>query len=149
MKGLDQYNLRDLQKEYMRRVGLREYSTPQLLAEVCRRDESDEKCHIDGMMISHREFLKFSAEHFGLTVFHLTGTEKHQPLSRARQVTMVAATKVFKMGARGAAQLLRRKDPSSLHHAMKMLKKHPALEDEALTLAARWRNRNNTRRRAS
>lgn len=145
MKGLQEYNLRAIKKEYLSRVSLRDFTTSQLIAEVERREEGETQRHESGLLSSHRAFLVFCAEHFDLTVSQLTGPRRHQGLSNARQVSMVVGSKIFKLGGHQAARLLKRKNHTSLHYARRVLREVPALADEAVVLEARWNNRHNTR----
>ena len=145
MKGLQEYNLREIKKEYLSRVSLQEFTTSELLGEVERREEDEVQRHKSGMLPAHRAFLSFCAEHFDLTVSQLTGPRRHQSLSDARQVSMVVGSKVFRLGGHQAARLLKRKNHTSLYHAKKALMKRPELIEEAVVLEARWKNRHNTR----
>ena len=145
MKSLQEYNLREIKKEYLSRVSLQEFTTSELLGEDERREEDEPRRHESGLLSSHRAFLVFCAEHFDLTVSQLTGPRRHRGLSNARQVSMVVGSKVFKLGDHQAARLLKRKNHTSLHHARRLLREVPALADEAVVLEARWKNRHNTR----
>ena len=145
MRELQEYNLREIKKEYLSRVTLRDFTTSQLLAEVERREEDEVQRHESGLIPSHRAFLVFCAEHFDLTVSQLTGPRRHQGLSNARQVSMVVGSKVLKLGSHQASRLLKRKNHTSLYHAKRVLMTRPELVEEAVVLETRWKNRHNTR----
>ena len=143
MKGLEEYNLRDLQKELCRRATLQGYTTPQLLAEISRREENQDRQLDSEILPIHREFLAFCAKHFDTEIAQLTGPNRSQNLSSIRQVCLYVAAKTFRLGGLRAARLFGRKDHSSFHHARKVMRQHPELAEEAHVLETNWKNRRN------
>ena len=142
MNELAQYNLRDLKKEFLSRIGLSEYTTAQLLAEIGRREEAEKDREAAHIVPAHRKFLRFCAEHFDLTISELTGPKRYQGLVNARHISMCVAAKVFRLGGHQAARLLNRKNHTSHYHASRVLKNYPALREEAKILETKWINRN-------
>ena len=63
MKGLQEYNLREIKKEYLSRVSLQEFTTSELLGEVERREEDEVQRHKSGMLPAHRAFLSQEEAH--------------------------------------------------------------------------------------
>ena len=143
MNGLNEYNLRDLQKEICRRATLDGYTTPQLLAEISRREENQGRQLDSEILPIHREFLAFCAKHFDTSVAQLTGPNRSQGISNIRQVCLCVAAKLFRLGGLRAARLFGRKDHTSLCWARKVVCRNPELIQEAHDLETKWKNRRN------
>ena len=142
MRGLEEYNLRDLQKEISKRIGLEELTTEQLVSEINRREEEERRKDCAIMPIE-REFLNFCGAHFDTDPRHLTGENKAQDLSNIRSDCLFVAAKALRLGPHRAALLFGRKHRSSFYDARKVLRERPELTEEAHVLETNWKNRRN------
>lgn len=140
MRGLEEYNLQELQKEITKRIGLEELTTEQLVSEINRREEEERRKDCSILPIE-REFLNFCGSHFDTDPRHLTGENRAQDLANIRHVSLFVAAKALRLGAYRAALLFGRKHRSSFYDAWKVIRKRPELAEEAHVLESRWKNR--------
>ena len=140
MSDLSRFNTNALRKEVLQRMKMDEVPPYSLVAELARREEVQHEAV--GITTKRRQFLRFCADQYGLTVAQLTGKPKHRAVAWPRLVSMVVARSALTLSGQEAAILFNRSDHSSYFHARDAVQSRLELRQEAIDLEHKWNTRN-------